>query len=443
MNSLIVGQAGRESILGEFMAEHSALHAVMEHANPTLVQLASRSGGKWQIGGTCDPEAVADFAARHSVEMAMVSADDPLAAGVVDALREIGVATVGPTREGAEIEWNKEFARSVLSQVAPLANPRTASAFSPAEVDSALSEFDGQPIVVKPVGLTGGKGVRVMGPHFSTYAEARSYADEIFAGQVRGGSVLFEERLSGLEFTIQAITDGSTIVFPPATYDYPYRCDGDTGPGTGGMGSFSEVDRLLPYLSEGDYGTACSIIEKVIRHLDGESRSFSGVLNAGFMATPDGVKVIEFNARFGDPECLNIMSLFDGNWIHTMQAICERRLAPELVPLRREATVAIYLVSPEYAFGGGTPTTFQLDPDAASELGCRTLFHSSVEIESGTYQTLGTSRAVGFAAAGSSLDEARARVIESIERTVSGPLEWRNDIASPEYIHTYMNPRQS
>ncbi|HEU4392623.1 MAG TPA: phosphoribosylamine--glycine ligase [Solirubrobacterales bacterium] len=440
MKSLVVGQAGRESILGEFMAQHSALHVVMEHANPSLVHSAERSGGAWQLGGTCDPDSVAAFATQHGVEIAMVSADDPLAAGVVDALQAKGIAVVGPTRAGAKIEWDKLYARSVLDQVAPQANPKTASAATREEVEAALAEFDGEPIAVKPVGLTGGKGVKVMGPHLATYAEASEYAAEILAGEVRGGSVLFEEKLTGLEFTIQAITDGQTIVFPPATYDYPYRCDGDTGPGTGGMGSFTDVDGLLPGLSREDYAAACAIVEAVIRHLDAEGRSFSGVLNAGFMATEQGVKVIEFNARFGDPECLNILSLFDGNWIETMQAICERRLTPDLVPLRDEATVVVYLVSPEYAFGGGSPTKYRLDTTAAREAGCRTLFHSSVEVGEGEYQTLGTSRAVGLTATGSTREEARDRVVEGIERSLSGTLEWRQDIASPSYIEAFMDP---
>jgi phosphoribosylamine--glycine ligase len=440
MNSLIVGQAGREAILGEFMAQHSALHAIMEHANPTLEESVRSSGGAMQIGGTCEPESVAAFARQHSVDIAMISADDPLAAGVVDALQEIGVLVVGPTRAGAEIEWNKSFARSLLAEVAPTANPKLARASSASELEAAFAQFDGEPIVVKPVGLTGGKGVKVMGPHLETYADALAYGQEIFAGRVRGGTVLLEERLIGLEFTIQAITDGQTIVFPPATYDYPYRCDGDTGPGTGGMGSFSDVDGLLPYLSPESYQEGCSIIRSVLGRLADEDRSFTGVLNAGFMATPQGAKVIEFNARFGDPEALNIMALFEGNWIETMSAIAERRLSPGDVKLRKEATAVIYLVSPRYAYEPGKPTEFTIDKTAAAEAGCRTLFHTSVRVEGDRYRTLGTSRAVGFVATGSSLKEARNRVIAGIERAATGSLEWRRDIASVEYAENYLKP---
>ena len=112
-----------------------------------------------------------------------------------------------------------------------------------------------------------------------------------------------------------------TVVFPPSTYDYPFRFDGDEGPGTGGMGSLSLGMPTLPFMSAGHYGEACSIIERVIERLREQGRHFSGVMNSGFFATADGVRVIEFNARFGDPECMNIMSLFCGDWPAAMESI--------------------------------------------------------------------------------------------------------------------------
>jgi phosphoribosylamine--glycine ligase len=440
MKSLVVGQAGREGILGVRMAERSALHVVMEHANPTLADAAERSGGRVQLGGTCDPESVARFALDSGVDIAMVSADDPLAAGVVDALRDVGIATVGPTRAGAEIEWNKEFARAVLAEVAPDANPRMAAATTPAEIDAALERFGGDPVVVKPVGLTGGKGVKVMGPHLDGYDDVRAYAGEIFAGRARGGTVLLEERLRGLEFTIQAITDGVTTVFPPATYDYPYRRDGDSGPGTGGMGCFTGEGRLLPLLEQSEYDRGCEIVTRVLAHLKAEGRHFSGVMNAGFFATPAGVKVVEFNARFGDPECLNILSLFEGDWLRVMRGIWDGALQAADVRLRPHASVVTYLVSPGYAYGPGEPTEFTLDAAAAARAGCEPIFHTSERIAGDRYRTRGTARAVAICATAPSLADARARVASGIAAALDGPLEWRRDIGSEEYIATHLRP---
>src|SRR5438445_2160634 len=168
VRTLIVGHGGRESALAMRMAEHSELHAFMGHENPSIVRHAGGSGGSHVTGDVCDPLAVAAFARAQEIDLAMVSADEPLAAGVVDALLAQGTRTVGPTREGAEIEWNKAFARSLLGEVAPEAVPRMHVAGDRREVHDAIASFGTAPVVVKPSGLTGGKGVKVMGPHLAT-----------------------------------------------------------------------------------------------------------------------------------------------------------------------------------------------------------------------------------------------------------------------------------
>ena len=215
MRTLIVGHGGRESALAFRMAQHSELHAFMGHLNPSLVHHAEASGGSHTTGDVCDPRAVAAFARAHEIDLAMVSADAPLAAGVVDALLAQGTRAVGPTRAGAEIEWNKAFARSLLCEVAPEAAPMLRVVREAHEVGEAIESFDSTPVVVKPSGLTGGKGVKVMGPHLASHAEARDYALGLLANRKRGESVLIEEKILGAEFTIQAISDGKTVVFPP------------------------------------------------------------------------------------------------------------------------------------------------------------------------------------------------------------------------------------
>src|SRR2546430_5306579 len=239
LRTMIVGHGGRESALALRMAEHSRVHAFMGHANPTIVRHVEASGGSHAIGDVCDPRAVAAFARAHQVELAIVSADEPLAAGVVDALLAQGTRAVGPTRAGAEIEWNKAYARSLLSELAPEAVPEVRVVRDARGLDEAISHFGERPVAVKPSGLTGGKGVKVMGPHLADHEQARAYALSLLARGRSGDSVLIEEKVVGAEFTIQAISDGSAVVFPPSTYDYPFRFDGDEGPGTGGMGSLT------------------------------------------------------------------------------------------------------------------------------------------------------------------------------------------------------------
>jgi len=414
------------------MGERSELHAFVGHANPSIVRSAHESGGSFAIGDVCDARAVAAFARATEVDVAMVSADEPLAAGVVDALLAQGTRAVGPTRAGAEIEWNKAFARALLNEVAPEAAPAVRVVRQAQEVEEAVASFGGGAVAIKPSGLTGGKGVKVMGPHLASHADARDYALELLARGRNGESVLIEEKIRGAEFTIQAISDGRTVVFPPSTYDYPFRFDGDEGPGTGGMGSLSLAGPTLPFMSAGHYSEACSIIERVIERLREQGRHFSGVMNSGFFATADGVRVIEFNARFGDPECMNIMSLFCGDWPAAMESISAGSLSAADVPLRDQASVVLYLVSPDYALRPGGPYEFALDRDEIEREGCAVFFSSAVEAAPGRYRTVGTSRAVALASTAPTLAAARERVVGCASRVPV--LEWRRDVGDERYL---------
>jgi phosphoribosylamine---glycine ligase len=435
---MIVGHGGRESALASRMAEHSQLFAFAGHLNPSLVRAARASRGKVEIGDVCDAQAVAAFARANEIDVAMVSADEPLAAGVVDALLAQGTRAVGPTRAGAEIEWNKAFARELLRDVAPEATPRLRVVTRAQEVDQAIASFDGAPVVVKPSGLTGGKGVKVMGPHLADHQEAADYARSLLDAHRHGDSVLIEEKIVGAEFTIQAISDGRTVVFPNSTYDYPYRFDGDTGPGTGGMGSLSCPGPTLPFMTAAHYEQACSIVERVIARLASEGRRFTGVMNSGFFATADGVQVIEFNARFGDPECMNIMALFDGDWPRVMERICAGELTGEDVPLRDEASLVLYLVSPDYALpsAGAPPTAyeFELDVAAIEAAGASVCFSSAVHVAQDVYRTVGTSRAVALVATAPTLSQAHERVVACASSV--GVLQWRREVGDERYLQS-------
>ena len=430
---MIVGHGGRESALAARMADHSELHAFVGHENPSIVRHAARSGGGHEVGDVCDARAVAAFARAHEIDIAMVSADEPLEAGVVDALMAQGTQAVGPTRAGAEIEWNKTYARSLLAGIAPEAVPLLRVVRQPAQVHEAIASFGSTPVVVKPSGLTGVKGVKVMGTHLAGTREAEDYAVELLE---RGGgreSVLIEEKIDGAEFTIQAISDGRTVIFPPSTYDFPYRFDGDEGPGTGGMGSLTMASPVLPFMTLGHYEQACSIIQRVIERLADEGRHFTGVMNSGFFATADGVKVIEFNARFGDPECMNIMSLFEGSWPAVMERLASGSLADGDVRLRDEASVVLYLVSPDYALRPGPARDFTLERERIESLGTSVFFSSAVQIDGDRYRTVGTSRAVALASTAATLEQARERVVACAASVPE--LEWRRDVGDESYLN--------
>ena len=428
MKSLIVGHGGREATLASKMAESSSLFAFMGHKNPTIARLVERSGGSFTLGNVKDPAAIAAFATSHAIDLALVSSDEPLAAGVVDALHAAGITTVGPTRAGAEIEWNKNFSRQVVAEIAPTANPRFVVLGPEDDIDAAIAGVaGGGPVVVKPLGLTAGKGVRVVGPHLADNAAAGDYVRELISSSPEHMAHV-EERIDSPEFTLQAITDGTHTVFPPATYDYPYRFDGDTGPGTGGMGSFTHESGRFAFLTEAHYDEACQITSAMLALLKAQGRHFSGCVNAGFFATPSGVRVIEFNARFGDPEALNIMSLLESDWMNALRKIATGTLSSDDLTYAQKASVVTYLVAPPYPVASPDRFQFTVDEAAAEEAGVKIYFSSAIELSPGHYETLGTSRSVAVVATDDSVEKARAKVAAVINLSIRGGLEWRTDI---------------
>jgi len=430
MKSLIVGHGGREAALGSRMAESSSLYAFMGHDNPTLIAAVSKSGGKFAVGDICDGKAITDFASDNEIDIVLVSSDDPLANGVIDNLLAAGIQAVGPNKAGAEIEWNKSFSRQIVRDISPESNPDYRLVTNSNELDEAISTIGKNGyVVVKPLGLTGGKGVKVVGPHLENLEAAKKYASDLLRSTSGDGAVIIEERIQSPEFTIQAMTDGKTVFFPPATYDYPYRFEGDKGPGTGGMGSCSLKGGLFPFLTQDTYDKACEITRNVIAYLAEEGRHFSGCMNAGFFATEEGPKVIEFNSRFGDPEAMNIMSLLESDLIDVLISIANQELQNDTIKVTDKSSIVTYLVAPEYALGKSVePKEFTVDLEVAGDLEVDVFFSAAEKIGKNLYKTVGISRAVAFVATDNDIETARLHLQKAISRAYDGPLEWRNDI---------------
>lgn len=439
IKTLIVGNGGRESSIASKLAEDTNLYAVMNIENPTIKHSVLKSGGKYLIGDINNRQLIAEFAKANNIDLAFVSSDNPLEAGVIDCLLEAGINAVGPTRRGAEIEWNKIYSMELVSRVLPQYTPRYWILKSLDDIDDVFKEI-GQSkldVVVKPQGLTGGKGVKVMGPHLKDLGEAKEYARQILERKIgKSTSVLMVEKLDGIEYTIMAITDGKSIIFPPASYDHPYRYAGDTGPGTGGMGAFTDKVLPLPFMSEKHYQESAYIIQKTIEALREDKRHFNGVLNGGFFLTKEGIKFMEFNARFGDPECMNIMSILDTPLSSLLEDIYHQRLDPSKVKFKEKASVVKYLVAPEYALNSdGKPHIFAMNVDAITKQGASVYFASAVEKDGkDMFVTTGASRNVALAAVAESISEASALVDKCIDNYVKGPLEFRRDIGSQSQI---------
>jgi phosphoribosylamine---glycine ligase len=446
MKLLLVGSGGREASLAwKISEEHSlepcSIYALVKHENPTILNASKRTGGAVHIADPENKNEVAAYAKKAGVDLVFVSADSPLEAGVIDPILELGIPAVGPTRSGAEIEWNKVYSRSLLQSVCSEANPFFKIAHSKKEVESLFADLPSIEVAVKPAGLTAGKGVKVMGPHLESLEDAKKYALSIFDEAIGNvPAVIIEEKISGIEFTLQCFTDGRTIIFPQATYDYPYRFDGDTGPGTGGMGSYTYGKNELPFLTSAQYQEACTITEKILKAHVSSGRDFSGILYSSFFLTPEGkLKVVEFNARFGDPECMNIMLLLKSNLCTILQKIAAKTLSHEDVLFKQEASLVTYLVSPDYALRSGPQYDFTIDVKGIEEHfsgseKVSVFFSSAVHKEEKKYETVGNSRVVALGTASPKLEHAYARIAQCIEKYCSGPLERRRDIGSEENI---------
>lgn len=438
MRILLVGSGGRESVFAWKLYRDNKIFVVMQHRNPSIIEYAEESGGGYIIGNILDGKQIANYAVEKRIDLAFINSDAPLEAGVIDCLSKVGIKTVGPDRLGAEIEWNKSFAMRLFQKYISEYTPKHWIAEQKHSIDDIFNHVTKAniPVVVKPSGLTGGKGVKVMGEHLSDYDEARQYAYDILEDKIGNiSSVVIEEKLEGKEFTMQIITDGKTVIKPPATYDHPYRYDFDRGPGTGGMGAFSDVRFPLPFMSQNDYDICIKVIQKIIHGMENQGRHFNGVLNPGLFLTPNGIRIMEVNARCGDPEAMNIMLLLDVPLTKVLTEIVTQSLQPHDEYYKHEASIVKYLVAPEYAIKAGKPHTFFLDKQKILSEGVQ-VFFSAAEVtdRQNTYRTVGNSRVVALATTDKSIPKASKKIDQVIERYIRGPLEFRKDIGTRQEL---------
>jgi phosphoribosylamine--glycine ligase len=439
-NFLIIGSGGRESAFALKLFEETTLFAFMSHENPTIIECIEKSGGAYLIGDVNDAQAVAKFALDNSIDYAFVSADDPLSNGVVDAMIAKNIKAVGGTKEATKIEWDKIYSIEMMKQFCPEFTPFYQVIEKKEELDLAVQSFKDKKmqIVVKPQGLTGGKGVKVMPEHLKDYADCISYASELLE-KCPNEKVLLVEKLIGLEFTIMGLTDGENLVLAPASYDYPFRFENDLGPGTGGMGCFTNNEIKLPFMNDKDLQDCKDIMQKIIDAMRKEGLSFNGVLNGGFFKTKNGIQFMEFNGRFGDPEGLNILSILESSFADMIRNMWHKTLSNDKVTFMKKASVIKYLVAKEYPQASNEATQFSMDKKAINELGVNIIFASSIKISDNQYQTLKKSRAIAFGAIANTIEEAGDSVNQAIEKFVDADLEYRKDIGSSENLEKLLN----
>jgi len=427
MKILLVGNGAREHIIAERLAEHAELYSVMPKKNPAIARLSK----KYWLADINSPEAIKKAIENESFDICFSSPDATLAAGVSDALSAFG-EVASPSKNAARIEWDKGFAREIAKKYNIEGLPKLELADSFAEAKSAIERLG--EVAVKPIGLTGGKGVKISGEHFNSFAEVEGYIKELLS---KDGRVLIEEKLIGEEFTLQAFSDGKRLAFMPPVQDHKRAFEGDRGPNTGGMGSYS-TGNILPFLEEKDLARAKKIMKDTIDALYKEGCPFKGVLYGQFMATATDVKVIEFNSRFGDPEAMNVLALLKDPLTKVLERIVDGRLGD--AAFDEKSTVVKYLVPAGYPDNPKKDEEVKINEKEIENGGAKAYYASVYEKDGRIYTT--SSRSFGILGIADEIEGAE-RIAEKACAFVSGPLWHRRDIGTRELLEKRINRMKS
>ncbi len=426
---LLIGNGAREHVIAETVkrsAHAIALFSCMKSNNPGIASLSEKV-----LTASYDArEKIGQFARENSVDFAIIGPEDPLNNGIVDFLKKEGIPSVGPTKSLARLETSKTFTRNLLAKYDIPGNPLFKTFSSLEGVEAFISSLDS--VVVKPDGLTGGKGVMVQGDHFQTKDEAIELCRKILQEH---SSVMVEEKFVGEEFSLQCLCDGVTVVATPPVQDHKRRFVDDKGPNTGGMGSYSLEDHSLPFLKKEDVAEGLAITQRVAEAIHQETGEYyKGIMYGGFIVTTDGVRLLEYNARFGDPEAMNILPLLKTDFVDICRAVIDGTLKDLNIEFEKKATVCKYIVPRGYGLPADHPdagsTSSKIE---VSDIKNAKLYYSSVDKrEDGLYMT--TSRAIGIVGIADDLDSAE-KVAEGAISSIKGSIDHRPDIGTKALIN--------
>ena len=417
MNILVLGSGGRE---------HAIVKSVVESPLADEVYVAPGNGGTALIAKNVavdqmDASAVVEFCKANSIGLCVIGPEAPLVAGIADAVRDAGVAVFGPGAKGAMVEGSKEFSKELMAE----AGIPTAEYEAFGDEASAQAYLDGHPapIVIKADGLAAGKGVTVA----ETDEQARNAVSECFGGRFgdAGSRVVIEDCMKGPECSLLAFTDGITVRPMASAQDHKRALEGDKGPNTGGMGVYSPV----PIVTDEEHAAMVDILEKAVATMRGRGIDYRGVLYGGFMLTKDGPKVLEFNARFGDPETQVLLPRLKTDLVEVMLACANQTLAD--IELEWDSRWAVSVVLASKGYPGSYEKGYPISGiDEAEELDDVTVYHAGTAIaEDGSIVTNG-GRVLDVTALGRTFEEARDRAYEGCKKIAWEGVTYRNDIGA-------------
>jgi phosphoribosylamine--glycine ligase len=403
MNVLLLGSGGREHALAWKLAQSERLGKLFAApGNPGIAEHA-------QIVAIdpADHRATVDFCLKNSVELIVIGPEAPLVDGLADNLRTMGFCVFGPNRVAARLEGSKGFTKDLCARYG-IPTARYVRASDKLAAEAALDDFT-PPLVVKADGLAAGKGVIIC----ATREEAEAALDTMFDGSfgAAGSSIVIEEFLDGEEASFFALTDGTTIVPFGSAQDHKRVGDGDTGPNTGGMGAYSPASILTPEL---EARTMDEIVRPTVEALAAQGTPYSGILYAGLMLTADGPRLIEYNVRFGDPECQVLMMRLESDLLELMYSVARGRLA-EAEPPRFSDGAALTVVMAANGYPESPETGGAIEGlDQAGAEGV-SIFHAGTALDEGRLVARG-GRVLNVTATGGSVAEARDRAYGSVGR---------------------------
>jgi len=427
MNILIVGSGAREHAITACLlrsGQKIKLFCCGSTINPGI---KNKSTEYW-LGDICSVEAILTQAQNWNIELVIIGPEAPLEEGLADAFLNLSIPVVGPKKNLAKIETDKGYARNLMQKYRIPGLPTYQIFYDVNGVADFLSFLGADNYVVKANGLMGGKGVRVAGEHLHSFADAIQYCKHIFS---LGQSVVIEEKLVGQEFSLMCFCDGRWVVPMPVVQDHKRAYVDDKGPNTGGMGSYSDANHSLPFLLKEDIEQALKINQSVIRALMQEEQDkYTGILYGGFIATRKGIHVIEFNARFGDPECLNVLTLLKSDFVDICKAMVSNNLVNTEVDFFNQASVCKYVVP--HGYPEKSVKNERID---ISKIKDKTrLYLASVDAnEDGRLVTAG-SRTAAVVGVADTIYQAEEHVEKEISQ-IDGPLFHRHDIGTAELIN--------
>ncbi len=433
---LIVGSWAKEQITIQNLKRFGnyTVFTYLDTKNPSIINITD----DYKIGSFTDVEDMVRYARNSDIDLVLITTAAPLNAGLVDALKTEKITIFGPDQHAARLESNKAFTRNLLKKYLPHSVPEFRVCSSTEEAVEFARERDWR-VAVKPLGLTDGLGVKVFGDQLKNQQEVTEYIrfiiDKAYSGYTQ---VIVEELLEGEEFTLQCMVNDTALISTPAVQDFKKLLPDEKGPNTASMGSYSDWDHMLPFLGFADYGKAFDIIRQTLEAYKEETgRICCGFLYGQFMITNQGIKLIEYNFRPGDPEWMNVMCLLEEDILNGVVSVLQGEEAR--LCFKKHATVSKYIVPPQYPQKLYQILDVDYDENVFEKMKVDLYYSCGVD-ENGKLN-VGSERGLAFLADAEKITLAHKRIERAIKK-INGSFYHRNDIGTAQLIRKKVNHMQ-